>query len=82
MTYPQAFLDWEEATREQGREQGERSQAQSLVLRLLRRRLGNVSTLLQTQIERLSLSQLESLSEDLLEFNRVEDLQPFVHLPL
>jgi hypothetical protein len=82
MAYPQAFLDWEAATEKRGQDKGitigKRSQAQSLVLRLLRRRLGAFPTPLETRIDGLSLEQLEQLSEDLLEFNIASDLRQWL----
>ncbi len=45
-------------------QKGERA----LILRQLTRRVGNVPESLQTQIEALSLTQLEDLGEALLEF--------------
>ncbi len=52
-------------------QKGERA----LILRQLTRRVGNVPESLQTQIEALSLAQLEDLGEALLEFTRPEDLE-------
>jgi len=46
-----------------------------LILRQLTRRVGSVPESLQTQIEALSLTQLEDLGEALLEFSRSEDLE-------
>jgi hypothetical protein len=46
-----------------------------LILRQLTRRVGSVPESLQTQIEALSLAQLEDLGEALLEFSRSEDLE-------
>ncbi len=46
-----------------------------LILRQLTRRVGSVPESLQTQIEALSLAQLEDLGEALLEFSRPEDLE-------
>jgi Domain of unknown function (DUF4351) len=46
----------------------------ALVLRLLTRRLGAVAPEVQTQVQSLSLAQLESLCEDLLDFSEPDDL--------
>jgi predicted transposase YdaD len=56
---------------EQGRKEGERS----LVVRLLYRRVGSVPQEIQSQVEMLSLSQLEALGEALLDFTSLADLQ-------
>jgi predicted transposase YdaD len=55
---------------ERGIEQGERS----LILRLLTRRIGEVSPDLRSQIQSLSLKQLEALGEALLDFSQPDDL--------
>lgn len=60
---------------ERGLEQGRTQEALSLVMRLLNRRLGEVSPQCVSQIEGLSLSQIEALGEDLLDFTTVGDLQ-------
>ncbi|PPS42774.1 DUF4351 domain-containing protein [Chroococcidiopsis sp. TS-821] len=59
---------------EQGIEQGRQEEAQSLILRLLNRRIGAVDSQLQTQIQQLSLSQLEELGEALLDFTEITNL--------
>lgn len=55
---------------QEGRQEGERA----LVLRLLIRRFGSIPAALQTQIEALSLAQLEELGEALLSFATIADL--------
>ena len=75
MAYPQAFLDWEEATEKRG----QRSHALSLVRRLLRRRLGELPVAIEAEIEKLSLAQLDQLGEDLLEFIGIENLQQWIN---
>ncbi len=71
MAYPQAFLDWEEATKESSK----LGQARVMVLRLLSRRCGELSPSVRSRIELLSLTQLEELGEDLLDFVGLADLQ-------
>ncbi len=56
--------------RQQGRQQGERS----LILRQLTRKLGQLNPQVRSQIESLSLEQLEALSEVLLDFSSVQEL--------
>lgn len=53
-----------------GMQQGE----QRIVIRQLTRRVGQISSELQAQIQSLSLSQIEELSEALLDFSNSEDL--------
>lgn len=50
-------------------------EAKSLILRLLTRRVGEVPESVRTQIETLSLTQLESLGEALLDFSNLSDLE-------
>ena len=49
-------------------------EARSLVLRLLKRRLGELPNQAQAQIEQLNLAQTETLAEDLLDFTTFDDL--------
>lgn len=58
---------------QEGREEGRQSELR-LVMRLLTRRLGTVSPELQSQIQELSLAQLEDLGEALLDFTAEGDL--------
>jgi hypothetical protein len=89
MGFSQAFLDWEEATEAKGEAKGiaigeQRGQeigiaigeqkARSLVLRQLARRIGILPTELRSQVEQLSVTQLESLGEALLDFEQLSDL--------
>ena len=59
---------------QQGRLEGKREEALSLVVRLLTRRFGEINPQLQEQIQSLSLVQLEELGEALLDFVTVTDL--------
>ena len=59
--------------KQEGREEGRQSELR-LVIRLLIRRIGAINSQLQTQIENLSLTQLEDLGEALLDFATQEDL--------
>ncbi|WAN69880.1 DUF4351 domain-containing protein [Moorena producens JHB] len=60
--------------KDEGRQEGE----QSLILRLLLRRLGEVSPEMRTQVQALSLAQLEALGEALLDFTKPEDLDEWM----
>lgn len=59
--------------KEEGREEGRQSELR-LVMRQLARRIGAINSQLQTQIENLSLTQLEDLGEALLDFATEENL--------
>ncbi|MCL6436126.1 MAG: DUF4351 domain-containing protein [Leptolyngbyaceae cyanobacterium HOT.MB2.61] len=79
----QAYLEWREKTRQearqeglqQGLQQGAEVEARSLILRLLTRRFGTVPDSARSQINQLPLAQLESLSEALLDFVSLSDLE-------
>ena len=57
-----------------GREEGREEEAKALILRLLNRRVGELSLELKSQIRVLSLEQLEQLGEALLDFTEMADL--------
>ncbi|MCA9203021.1 MAG: DUF4351 domain-containing protein, partial [Planctomycetales bacterium] len=58
----------------QGIEQGRISEGRRLVLRMLRRRLGDIGGDFVARIESLSLDELEDLGEALLHFDSAADL--------
>jgi Domain of unknown function (DUF4351) len=57
-----------------GYERGKQEGEQQLILKLLQRRVGELSPELQERIRSLSLNQLETLGEALLDFTAMEDL--------
>jgi predicted transposase/invertase (TIGR01784 family) len=54
--------------------EGQLQEGRSLVIRQLKRRIGKVSSSLQSQIETLSLNEIEALGEALLDFTTEADL--------
>jgi hypothetical protein len=63
---------------QEGRQEGMQeglAQERSLILRLLSRRVGILSSEVRSQVEALSLEQLESLGEALLDFSSASDLE-------
>ena len=62
------YQDIRESGKAQGREEGRREEAVSLILRLLNRRLGEISSTVSQKIRELSPEQLETLGEALLDF--------------
>ena len=70
----QAYVEWEERTKQEGVDQGERS----LVLRQLNCRVGELSTAVRSKIDRLSLPQLENLGEALLDFSSIQNLEDWL----
>jgi predicted transposase YdaD len=53
-------------------------EARTLVIRLLTRKLGNVSPTLLAKIEVLPLERVESLGEDLLDFTSIDNLEQWL----
>ena len=83
----QEFIDeWKEEGLEQGRQQGRQQGMQQgmqqglsqTVSRLLRKRFGSVPETVKEQINELSLSELEKLSEDLLDFRELSDVDEWI----
>ena len=60
--------------REQGRQEGIKAGQLALIIRLLERRIGAVDSEVDSQIQQLSIDQLENLGEALLNFNDISDL--------
>ena len=73
-TLSQAYLEWEQQTRQQGIEQGCEQGEKRIILRLLTRRFGEVPDSLRSQIDTLTQLQLEALSDVLLDFAGLDDL--------
>jgi predicted transposase YdaD len=59
---------------DRGKEEGQEEGARSLILRLLTRKVGTVSDHEIDRIQALSIDQLETLGEALLNFGSIEDL--------
>jgi Domain of unknown function (DUF4351) len=74
MNLTPVYEKWRQETLDEGRQEGLEQEAQSLILRQLTRRIGNVSPTIRSQIQSLPLAQLESLGEALLDFTSVADL--------
>lgn len=58
-----------------GIEQGKREGEISIVMRLLKRKVGELNPEVEAQVRGLELAQLEELSEALLDFSKMEDLR-------
>jgi predicted transposase YdaD len=63
---------------ERGTQTGRQEGELALILRLLTRRFDRLPESLQSQIEALPLSQLESLGDALLDFTNLADLQEWL----
>ncbi len=66
--------------RQEGRQEGRHEEASAVILRQLTRLFGALGPRLESRIRRLSLAQLELLSEELLEFETVSDLNAWLRL--
>jgi predicted transposase/invertase (TIGR01784 family) len=66
--------------RTEGHTEGRMTEGRSLILRLLKRRVGALPMDLQARLEGLSLEQLENLGEALLDFASLADLQEWLNL--
>lgn len=78
MVLSQAYLEWEQQTEQRGKQRGEQTGETRLVLRQLTRRIGDVPPEVRSQIQALSLTQLELLGEALLDFTSLSDLESWL----
>ncbi len=69
------YQDLLEAAREQARREERLEEARSLILRLLDRRVGELPNSVRAQIAALTITQVESLGEALLDFSELRDLE-------
>jgi predicted transposase YdaD len=63
---------------QEGEERGILKGEQAVIFRLLARRVGEVSPDLKSQIESLSLNQLDALADALLDFSTLADLRSWL----
>jgi predicted transposase/invertase (TIGR01784 family) len=63
-----------EQGRQEGRQEGIKAGQLALIMRLLERRIGAVDSEVESQIQQLSIDQLENLADALLNFNDISDL--------
>ncbi len=61
-----------------GRQEGKQEEAVSMIRRMLTRRFGSLTPQLHSQIQSLSVTQLEDLGEALLDFTAVTDLEAWL----
>jgi predicted transposase/invertase (TIGR01784 family) len=71
---------WQEAE-QKGERKGRQEEALTLAMRLLRRRFGALETRIVAKVQELSREQLEELTEDLLDFSELEDLEAWLGYP-
>lgn len=65
---------------QQGLQQGRQEEGTALLLRLLERRFGPLLPELRSQIQQLSILQLENLGEALLDFSSTRDLTDWLQM--
>lgn len=65
---------------QEGRQEGEQVGEARIVLRLLSRRIGELSPETRSQVQSLSSQHLEALSEALLDFSQPSDLQTWLRI--
>jgi predicted transposase/invertase (TIGR01784 family) len=68
------YQEWKEEFLQEGEQTGILKGEQALVFRLLTRRVGSLAPDIRSQVQALSLAQLESLGEALLDFSEAGDL--------
>ncbi len=66
--------------KQEGREEGRQEGEKSLILRLLNRKVGELSPEVRQSLENLSIEQLENLGEALLDFNSMADLENWLEI--
>jgi predicted transposase YdaD len=76
--YQEILQEGENRGRQEGEQVGALKEGQSLILRQLTRRIGEVSPERRSQIQALSLTQLEALGEALLDFTKPHDLEQWM----
>jgi predicted transcriptional regulator len=72
---------FEQMAEERGLERGLQQRIErdkELIIRQLTKKLGTINEDLQTQVKALNIDDLETLAEDFLDFNSLEDLQQWL----
>lgn len=67
--------------KQEGLQEGLKQEALKLTMRLLRRRFGELEARIVAKVQALSTERLEELTEDLLDFDEVEDLDAWLEYP-
>jgi predicted transposase YdaD len=76
--YQDVFTEGRQEGRQEGLQEGRQEEALALVLRLLRRRLGNLDATVESRLAALTLPQIEALADALLDFTTVSDLETWL----
>jgi predicted transposase YdaD len=70
-----------QSIRQEGKQEGLKQEALTLTMRLLRRRFGELEARIVAKVQALPREQLEELTEALLDFSEVEDLDAWLEYP-
>lgn len=65
--------------RQEGRQEGRKNEAIAFIMRLLKKRFGELSLKMISKIENLTIEKLENLGEDFLDFNNITDLENWLN---
>ena len=65
--------------RQEGRKEGRKNEAIAFIMRLLKKRFGELSLKMISKIENLTIEKLENLGEDFLDFNNITDLENWLN---
>ena len=76
--YREIKAEAEQKGLEQGRQEGRQEEAASLILRMLTKRFGSLEDDAQSSVRALSLENLEALSEALLDFDSMSELNTWI----
>ena len=72
--YEEILKEGLEKGEQQGLQRGRQQEAETLILRQLERRLGEIEFSIKQKIQSLSIAQLEILGENLIDFSNRQDL--------
>ncbi|MDD1418682.1 DUF4351 domain-containing protein [Dolichospermum sp. ST_sed1] len=78
MNLSTAYVEWEQKTLEQGRQEGEQRGEKRLIIRQINKRFDVIPDALIEQIHQLSIEQLELLGEAFLDFSTMTDLEQWL----
>jgi len=78
LVFCRAYIEWEQKTLDRGEERGELKGEQKVIIRLLNQRVGEIQPPVIEQIRKLSVEQLEELTDVLLTFSTIADLEKWL----
>jgi hypothetical protein len=78
MNLSPAFLEWEQSTLNQGRQEGKHEEALAMARRVVNRRVGSIDPALLQKVETLSTEKLEELVEKLFDLTTESEIRVWV----